>query len=83
LFFGPLAQITGDAGDQLFQPVPAPEDFGPCKSAAGQVRLKRLDQTPLLFSVQIALDGSRAGEAVHATLAGCGLRLFETIPMVT
>ena len=77
MLFGLFAKIADDAGDQLFKPVPATEDFCAGKSAAGQVRFEGLDQASLLFSFEIALDGCSARVAVHAALAIRGSPLFE------
>lgn len=41
------------------------------------MRFERLDQAPLLFGVEVALDGFGARGAMHAALAARALRLFE------
>lgn len=77
MLFGPFAQVADNAGDQFFQPMAPAEDLRSGQAATRQVRFERLDQATLFLGIQIALNGARAGEAVHATLPAGGLRLLE------
>ena len=71
------AEVTDEAGENVFELVAAAKDLGAGKLAVGQMRLERLDEAALFVGFKVALDGGRTGQRLGSVDSGWCFELLE------